>query len=251
MFKKIIVLGVALIMCLGLFVGCGDNKPTEQAQSGAYFATGNGKESAVIFENNLSLFYSHERCDVFQFTKDGNSYVGENIRAKATIKFIGDELRVALSGVNGYSVPNKNLRLKRNTDIGLSEAATVQITAPEDIEINTHDLRWRFEELMDKGESVGNLLRSSGILGAEIEVKLTGEENFEHRQIRDFYTEPDCFFYVYYSDLNLTQGENIIRVTHLGGAFIKDNKIFKSNNSEAISFSATVDAQGNITVEKI
>lgn len=246
-----LILGVMLIMSLGFIACYSNNKPTEDAQSGAFFATGNGKEYAVVYENSLTIFFGYERCDTFEFVRDGDSYVGENIRIKAIIKFINNELFIDLTSMNGNSVPNKKLILIRNDSIEESNAESVQITAPKKVEISAHDLRWRFEDLMGKGELIGSLIRSNGILGAEVEVKLAGEETFELLQLRDFYTEPDCFFYVYLLDLNLAIGENIVRVMHLGGPFLRDNKIYISENSSYISFSVTVDAQGIITVKEI
>lgn len=112
-------------------------------------------------------------------------------------------------------------------------------------------MRWQFENLIGTGQAVGNLLRSSGILGAGVEVKYADKQDFELEKVRDFYIEPDCFFYLYFPDLNLLLGENIVKIIHLGGAFIKDNKIYKSENSESISFSITVDSYGNFTTVKI
>lgn len=246
-----LILGVMLIMSLGLIACYSNNKPTEDAQSGAFFATGNRKEYAVVYENSLSIFFGYERCDTFQFVREGDYYIGENIRIKANIKFINNELSINITGMNGYSVPNKELILYRNDSIKTSNVESVQITAPEKVEINTHDLRWQFEDLMGEGELVGSLLRSNGILGAQVEVKLAGEETFELLQLRDFYTEPDCFFYVYLPDLNLALGENIVRVMHLGGPFLRDNKIYISEDSSYISFSVMVNAQGIITVNEI
>lgn len=248
---KIILMGVLIIMSIGLYVGCSDNKPTEQAQSGAYYAKSSEAKYAVVYDDTLSVFYSAARCDVFQFAKSKDEYIGENIRAKASIKFLGDELIISVSDKKEYPVWREKLRLKRNPNIGLSQTTLVEIEPPTDIEINSHDLRWQFENLMGTGQAVGNLLRSSGILGARVEVKYADKQDFELIEVRDFYTEPDCFFYIYFPDLNLLQGENIVKIMHLGGAFIKDNKIYKSENSETISVSITVDLQGNFTVIKI
>lgn len=248
---KIIAMGVLIIISLSIFGGCGDNKPTEQAQSGAYFVTGSGSEFAVVHEDKLSVFFNGERCDVFQFAKDGDSYLGENVRAKATIKFIGDELRIVLSGVNGYSVPSKNLRLKRNADIGLSETATIQLAPPENIECSKDtitdsysNISWGFEE----GRQSSLFLRQNGILGAGIEIKRPNSEDFVVEKISDYIPEPYCLFGIVIKDLNLTQGLNILRIKHLGGAFLQsDNKIRLSEDSSEIYFNITVDFDGNIT----
>lgn len=248
---KLIVMGVLQIMCIGLFVGCGDYKPTEQAQSGAYYSKRSATEYAVVYDDTLSVFYSYERCDVFQFAKSEDVYTGENPRAKATIKFLGDELIISIADKKKYPEPSKKLHLKRNPDIGLSQTSLVEIEPPKDVEINSHDLTWTFENLKGTGQAVGDSLRNIGILGAGVEVKYADKQDFELIKVRDFYTEPDCFFYIYFPDLNLLPGENNVKIMHVGGAFIQDNKIYKSENSEAISFSITVDLQGNFTAVKI
>lgn len=247
--KKLIVMGVMLIMSIGLFVGCSENRPTEQAQSGAYYPKKSGREYAIVYDDILTVFYNYARCDVFQFVKSKDAYIGENPRAKVEIRFKGEEL--IISKKDKQAMWGENLRLQRNLDIELSQTTLVEIEPPKDIEINPYDLRWRFESFMDKSENVGDLLRSNGILGAGVEVKYPDKQDFEFKIVKDFYTEPDCFFDIYFPDLNLLQGENIVRIKHLGGAFIKDNKIYKSGNSETISFSITVDLDGNFTAVQI
>lgn len=250
-FAKIITVGALIIMSLSIFAGCSDNKPTEQAKSGAYFVTGSGSEFAVVHEDKLSVFFSSLRCDVFQFTKDGDAYTGENIRAKATIKFIGDELRITLSGINGHSVPSKNLHLKRNTDIGLSEAAYIQLAPPENIDYSRNtaldtytNLSWTFEDEQKQSQ----FLRQNGFLGAGIEIKRPNSQIFAQEQIQDYVPEPHCFFGIILKDLNLTQGLNILRIKHLGGAFLlSDSKIQLSKDSDEVYFNITVDSDGNIT----
>lgn len=117
---KLIFMGVLLINSIGLFVGCSDNEPTEQAQSGAYYAKGSATEYAVVYDDTISVFYNAARCDVFQFAKCGDVYTGENIRAKATLKFLGDELIISTADKKENPVWRENLRLKRNPNIGLS-----------------------------------------------------------------------------------------------------------------------------------
>lgn len=242
MFKKFIALGVLLVMIFSVTECNGDNNgPTEEAQNGAYFAKGSGNESAVILGNLMSLFGDRGRCDVFQFSLDGDSYVGENVRAKVSIRFIGDELRVILTSVGGSA--NNTIKLKRNASIELSEEEPIQLAAPENTKSSIHDIDicWSFTDNMIP----------PGILGAGAEVKRPGTDDFIVAKIQDYYSYPDCFFYIYLRDLKLIQGVNILRISHLGGPFFYDGKIRLSLDSEPIYFNATVDSEGNVTAIEV
>lgn len=132
MIKKIICLGI-LIMGLGLFAGC-SGKATEQAQSGAYFATGKGGEYAVIYDDYLSLFWdtNNNRFDVFQFSLDGDSYVGDNVRAEISFKVAGDILTIKLKGNHiGFLSNSKRIRLKRDSSKVVSEEEPTKLPAPD------------------------------------------------------------------------------------------------------------------------
>jgi len=256
MVKKIFILGVIVIMALGLFAGCQNGKPTETAQSGAYFAVGKGNEFAVVYEDKLTLRwdFGNNRYDVFRFSRDGDSYLGENVRAKVSVKFAGDNLTIILTSTSGYTVKNKKIKLKLSGSIGLSEEAPIQLDGPN-IPADSTGIAWKVEELIDGLGAVplgSNALYSSGILGAGIEIKCAGEEDFDLQNIRNYIPEPACFFYVHFPDLHLTQGTYAMRIMHLGGPFVQNEKVRLSLNSEAIYFNVTVDAEGNVTkVEKI
>lgn len=254
MVKKILILGVALIMCIGIFNGCEYKRSTDEAQNGVYFEIGRGSKIVVVYEEKLSVFFSGQRCDVFEFTKDSDAYISENIRARATIKFINDELRIALLGINGYSVPSKNLHLKRNAGIGLSDEEPIKLDSPNilpsrDPIFNIYTgLSWDFEE----GHHSSLYLHQNGILGARVEIKRPNSENFVLEKIRDYIPEPACFFDIHFPDLNLRQGINVLKIQHLGGPFMNsDNRIQLSIDSDAIYFNITVDSDGNVTTVEI
>ena len=246
MAKKIFILGVAIIMLFSL-AACEYSKPTEAAQSGAYFAVGKGSEFAVIYENKLTLFWdsANNRYDVFQFSRDGDSYVGENARAKVSIKFTGNNLTVCYTSADGFV--NKKIKLKYNESIGLSDDAPIQLDVPQDISASSSGLAWSFEPPIGS-----NALYQTGVLGVGVEIKHPDAEDFAYSKILNYIPEPACFFNVHFPDLNFIQGTNIIRIMHLGGPFVQNEKVRLSLNSEAVYFNVTIDAEGKATqVEKI
>jgi hypothetical protein len=69
--------------------------------------------------------------------------------------------------------------------------------------------------------------------------------------IIDFYPNPYCKFDIHLPGLNLPQGTNIVKVMHLSGLFLQDDKISLSENSEAVYFRVTVNISGEFITEKI
>jgi len=253
MFKKIVALGVLSAMIFS-FAWCKDNKPTEAAQNGAYFATGN-EEYAVVVDNLITISKNIPASsagaativsDVFEFSLDGDSYVGENARKTISFKFSDNKLtaKIALHGMGA-----KKVTFKKNITIELSEEVPTQLDA-SNISTDGSGISWSFTELKNGNEISYDPYRI-GVLGGVVEIKRTDSDVFDAIAIRDFIPAPAWFFYVHFPDLKLIQGTSIIRVSHIGGPYLQNEKIHLSINSEPVYFRVTLEVYGNFIVEKI
>ncbi len=230
---------------------------SELVKNGAYFAVGNNGNYAIVKGNSITISNTiapsqinavNIVSDTFDFALVDGSYIGKNVRKSISFKVLGDELRiqVAWHGANAIKTI-----FKKNDAIAVSSENPIQLNAPQDISINSTRLRLRPEDFLGKPEAASILLNGMGILGVGVEIKQSGKDDFEVMVIRDFYSEPDCFFDVYFPDLSLTQGLNIVRVRYLGGLFLQNDEIKVSENSVPIYFSITVDAEGKFITERI
>lgn len=258
MVKKIVTLGIVacLLLSLAACTSGEDEIMSEKIQDGAYIATDNSGDCAIVKNNVITINIPASQasassiiCDTFEFTLTNGSYAGKNIRKYVSFKLIGDELTV--KGAWPGKITDKETIFKKNSNIEFSSEDPLILNAPQDISINDAGLTWRFKELESKIEPVADLLYGSGILGAGIEVKKEGKDTFELVNIIDFYPNPYCKFDIHLPGLNLPQGTNIVKVMHLGGLFLQDDKISLSENSEAVYFRVTVNISGEFITEKI
>jgi hypothetical protein len=249
-------------------------KPTEPVQDGAYFLIDADKailsrmEYAVIHGDYLSLFWSKENgyCEVVRFSKNGEYYTGRNIRADISFKLFGDELTVKLTDTS-RTMQTRIMQLKRDPSIVISEEGPQQLPAPPENKVRPED-NVRFHDpnfswhIFDPDEAVSSL-RNEGILGAGIEIKYAGTENFTAVLIGDFIGPPGHLFSLELRRLGLTQGTYTIRIRYLGGpyvhwerldwAFLQRNKgtIKLSSDSHPLNFKLTVDSEGKMSAERI
>lgn len=87
----------------------------------------------------------------------------------------------------------------------------------------------------------------SGVLGACIELKYPGEQDFTRTVIA--HMEMGGMYPFHIVDLKLVEGINIVRVTYLGGPCSWGGKIRLSITSEPLYLIVTKDSTGKITVE--
>ena len=244
--KALILFSLPLITLSALCTACNTvYGSSEQVQNGAYYATGRGEEYAVIYGNYMSLFWNHEndRCDVVKFSRNGDSYTGKSIRAEISFKISGDKMTVRLTSTGGLMVKNKRINLKRNPSFVLSETEPMQLPPPLNVSCSSYAISWREFE----GGKVGSNTHKRGILGAGVEIKYAGTENFRAVKIRDFTGGPYWYFDIYFPDLYLPQGTHILRIRHIGGPFVNDKKeIGLSLDSLPLYFKVTAGSNGNI-----
>ena len=230
--------------------------PSEPAQNGAYYAAGSNGDWAVIYEDNISLFGGvNLRCDVVRFSREGDSYKGKNIRSEISFKISGDKMTVRLTSPFNL-VKNKIINLKRNTSVVLSEENPVQVPPPVNVFYSSSILSWRTEGLGLDGEDYlppSYILRNNGILGAGLEIKYAGTVDFKAVSISDFIGAHYLTFNINLPNLGTTQGAHILRIKHLGGPFVRDNKEIRlSLDSDPLYFRLTVDSESEIIdVEEI
>lgn len=230
---------------------------TDQIQNGAYFATGISNSFALVKGNLITfneVFTASSFCadyiisDTFEFALADREYTGSNARKTISFMLLNNELTVNIALHGGTATKTK---LLRDATVTLSSEGPVQLSPPQDVEINPMDLRWYPTEFMYQWEPSAILMNKAGILGFGFDIKPAGKQDFELTGIIDYYSEPDCFFYLYFPDLNLLQGTNIVRVYCVGGLFLQDGKVRESISSEPVYFSVTVNAQGEVITQKI
>jgi hypothetical protein len=243
------------------------DEPTEPVQDGAYFATGTG-EYAVIYGDYLSLFWGGSgpdfnslHDDVVRFSHNGEYYMGRNIRAEISFKLSGDKLTVKKAGLSQWSV-TQIIQLKKNPSIGISEEEPKQLLLPEDVEFYDYgnfrsDFSWEF-----KVDGQPAFPTYDGILGAVLEIKYTGAEDFTAVSIEDWIGPPTGMFIVaLYPSFSLTQGTHTVRIRYLGGPFVQweagtlwnlDKATIRlSLDSQSLYFKLTVDPDGKMSAEEI
>jgi hypothetical protein len=252
-----------------------DGRPTEEARDGAYFGkrfipgTEFSKahyieEYAVIYGDRLSLFFDTENCDVYRFSLNGDYYTEETpLRSWITFKFSGDVLTVNLISQHWGTT---KMRLKLNPSFGLSEEGPVQAFPPENVRVTDHNDRGKnysyiewdfFESSFFECVPTYSLLCNNGILGAGLEIKYAGAEDFTAVSKVNYIGGPAWFFGITIYSSGLPQGTHTARLKHLGGPFVQyrplweNGKIRLSLDSQPLYFKVTVDANGEIKTEEI
>ena len=248
--KRLILFSLPLITLSAFYNACNTvYGSSEQVQNGAYYATGRGEEYAVIYGDYISLFwdYGGKRCDVVRFSRNGDSYTGKSIRSEISFKISGDNMTVRLTSSIGF-LKNKKINLKRNPSVVLSETEPVQLSPPLNVKCGSYAIVWdEFE-----GGQIGGYTHQRGILGAGVEAKYAGAEDFRAVKIRDFTGGPYWLFDIYLPDYYLPQGTHILKIRHIGGPFLNmNNEICLSLDSEPLYFKVTVDSKGNISSEEV
>ena len=254
-------------------------EPTEDAQNGTYFVNltqnippldegGEGRirkytVTAIIYEDYMTLTeYAYNRGDVFMFTREGDEYIGENIRAKISLKFLGDILTVKITAPS--IIPETRIiQLVKNHSIGLAAEEPVQLLPPENVVFYPRlGFSWGFNHVEGWNASLFYLL-NNGILGAGFEIKYDGAEDFTAVSINDFTGGPVWKFFLDLHYLSLPQGTHIAKIRHIGGPFVqwdaadfafiqKDEGTIKlSVDSEPLYFKLTVDKEDKISAEEI
>ena len=228
--------------------GIDPNYPTEPSLTGVFIAyrdvdfpaPSRVKIWAAIYSNFITISFSEEHHNVFQFSRYDDYYTGQSFRETIFFSLTGDFLTVRLVSAVGME---DNLQFERNHAIQYVDNWSKQLVVPMNFHYSSNVIGW-------------GAMPNVGLLGAGIEIRCDGTQEFKQISMvaPEFLMLPGeglalYLFNVHFSTLNLTEGSHTLRITHIGGPFFFGDKIMVSISSQPSYINLTVDAEGNIIIE--
>lgn len=146
-----------------------------------------------------------------QLLKSDNLFVGQTMNKNIVLWFLSDDLYVKQGDSVTHFIYNREYTLTEERNVKLEKPQNIQNQCGKDYVF----FQWPYQ-------------RDFGILGCSVEIKKAGEENFELIKIEHVYMNQ--FMVQLGTDL-FNIGENYVRITHLGGPIITNNKVIILNTS--------------------
>ena len=179
------------------------------------------RTTAIIHNNRINLFNM-----VYKFSRVGNSYIGEQQGNSISFSLSGNILNLRLVSVRFGMVDIESrhvvyLQFERDDTISFATDTPYNLATPRNFSSRVNYLNWNARWV------------DYGLLGVDVEVKRSGSEDFET-------VNGGQISHVLWSVLELEQGENLVRVTLLGGPFLYSGQIRISTDSEYVTHTVNV-----------
>lgn len=166
--------------------------------------------------------------DVYNYELVNGSYVCENVRNKVSFK-LHDEILTMIINQKTYELRKKTIVESYNDSNKLPK---INI---EDIVIRSFQVYW------EPNIKENYYPYDCGILNVCVEVLKEGNKDYNLIKILDFEPAPVSNFYLNLRDLKLDNGKYLMKMKYGGGNYLKDDKLFKSIDSDPIYLSILVD----------
>ena len=225
--------------------------PTEQVQSGLYFADIEPLEHqkyAIVYEDKINFIWGN--CSVFKFSLKGDSYYGQKANSEIEFKIIGNNMTASYIHKGVVGQWSTITQLKFNPNFYLSDEEPIKAIPPQNVaaEISKPDKKYFIFLWSYPNPDEPNNFFVSGVLEASLESKAIGTDDFI--LIWQFAERAPPFngFHLLLSSSYLGQGTHILRLKHLGGPFIQEGKKIRlSLDSDPLYYMITIDSNGSIT----
>ncbi len=264
--KRISVICMLLLLIIVPFIGCenktnqDDAKPNKSIPiDGCYIMTEESsnlfwedfsqrwegfnptlipERKPVIYIYNNILVKRDGSSRIFECTSVGDRYIAKDITSTTgmyTFQYtFENDILTAYDDETEY-------QFICDTDIKTKiETPHIKLPTPADIESGSYGISWDY---LDEGD-----VTSMTVLYAEVEIKRADEKEFEKIEPIQIIPELGNEFLLNYSDLQLKTGENIIRINHKGGPYIKDSTMYISEDSDSLEIKLIKNDSGDISV---
>ena len=184
-----------------------------------------------VFANN-QIAVDLEQTTVYNISKRGNIYQGTFETSTIAFWFNGDRL---------YLIDEYNKMWVFEKDDSYSFGETVKLESPQDIRVSSSSEYINFE---------WNYKSTYGTIGATADIKTANSQEYKTINHIDRVWMNSLVSQIERSQFEV--GENFVRLYHLGGPQIKNNKtILVEENSDYVTFRVTIGEDGSVTVTPI
>ncbi|MCL2176624.1 MAG: hypothetical protein FWB72_01540 [Firmicutes bacterium] len=177
----------------------------------------------IVVYNNVFTFTIEFAFPVvvttLEFSRVGNFYTADSVDKQVRFSRTGNYVNMALTWLVSGQTIDLDLQFKHDSDIGFADSQPIQIQSPINFNTFYTHLYWQTD---------------AGFSRSRVEVKHAGQSAFS-------YVAKGVGSNISLSELNLQHGENVVRVTILGGPFLLDRQIHLFESSEPTTHTIRVD----------